>query len=440
MKGNDKMDFEVIEKLPDELKRRLIDHIVDLPSDVALSIKMSINNPRMDPSLWRSRDRVLSPYATIGKSLNSKCDITMTDNPASSYYQSGYSSVMRKIDNLHSSYPLISSKSSALRQIMNMPCYDLESLLCIEKSISELFTNSEHLNRDLLSESLAQFINDEIITYKLEALAVNQDLLFSTSGFDMFGTYPFLNIHRAITYAVRDMGDSYPTIQNIAILIYVYFKQLGITDDIVNKYNLFKRFKLFIMPYNKDTDTIHEILMNFFNDNINVVSAMSRLTNDNDFVGVLYNNYDEPISINTSDSVLQSNGFVFLDNGTNMSELMTTEIAMMIKKTDESSIASCMRRLGYRTVTENCISFNISDNDFGHIINGCKIPVGNATDIFTHVTKNIASYDNDWYILFTNYMERNSIFGINITNTKEERKILEIKKDKSFSYKYISML
>ena len=87
------MDFEVIENLPDELKRRLIDHIVDLPSDIALSIKMAINNPRMDPSLWKSRDRVLSPYATIGKSLNSKCNITMTDNPALSYYQSEYSSV-----------------------------------------------------------------------------------------------------------------------------------------------------------------------------------------------------------------------------------------------------------------------------------------------------------------------------------------------------------
>ena len=433
------MDFELIEKLPDELKRRLIDHIVDLPSDVALSIKMEINNPKMDPSLWKSRDRVLSPYATIGKSLSSKCNIKTTDNPALSYYQSSYSSVMRKIDNLHSTYPLIASKSSSLRQIMNMPCCDLESLLCIEKSISELFTNSEHLNRDILS-NLAQFINDEIIPYKLEAFAVNQDLLFSLSDFDMTGTYPFINIHRAITYAVRDMGDSYPTIQNIAILIYVYFKQLEINDDIVNKYNLFKRFELFIMPYNKDVTTIHKILINLFNDNINVVSAMSKLTNDNDFTEVLYNDYNEPISISTSGNIFQSNGFVFLDNGTNMSDLMTTEIAMMIKKTDKHFITSCMRKLGYKDVTEDCISFTISDNDFGHILNGCKIPVGNATDIFAHVTKNIASYDNDWYILFTNYRERNSIFGISITNTKEERKVLEIKKSRSFSYKYISML
>ena len=433
------MDFEVIENLPDELKRRLIDHIVDLPSDIALSIKMAINNPRMDPSLWKSRDRVLSPYATIGKSLNSKCNITMTDNPALSYYQSEYSSVMRKIDNLQSSYPLISSKSPSLRHIMNIPCYDLESLLCIEKSISELFTDSRYVNQDIF-EDLAQFINDEIIPYKLEALAVNQDLLFLISGFDMIGTYPFINIHRAITYAVRDMGDSYPTIQNIAILIYVYFKQLEISDDIVNKYNLFKRFELFIMPYNKDTKGIYEILMNFFNDNINVVSAMSRLTNDSDFTQVLYNDYTGPISINASDDVFQSCGFVFLDNGTNMSSTMTTEIALMIKKTDEHFIASCMRRLGYKNVTDNCISFNISDNDFGHIIHGCKIPVGNATDIFTQVTKNIASYNNDWYILFTNYRERNSIFGITITNTRKDRKILEIKKNKSFSYKYISML
>ena len=267
------MDTNIIKEFPDELKRRLIDYIVDLPSDVASFIKMEINDPKMDPSLWKSRHRVLSPYATIGKYLSDKCDIETTDQPIMSYYQSRYSSVMKKIDNLNSSYPLISSKSSSLRSIMNIPCYDLESLTYIERAISELLSSSSDIRNDALCD-LAAFITDEIIPYKLDALAVNQDLLFNMLGFDITGTYPFINAHRAMVYAVRDMGDSYTTMQNIAILIYTYFVQLEINGSVFNKYNLFKRFELFIAPFIKDTDTVREMVTNFFNDNINLSNVL----------------------------------------------------------------------------------------------------------------------------------------------------------------------
>ena len=432
-----KMDIEVIKKLPAEMKHELINHIVDLPAELVSAIKISINDPEMDPSLWKNRDRRLSQYATIGKILSDKCNIIPTDNPLSSCYQGEYSLVMKKIDDL----PLqMNSKATVLRHIMNMKCYDLESLLCIERAISSMLMDVTDIHQDALHD-LVEFVNNEIIPYKLNAIARYQDFLFISSDFYLVGSYPFIDIHHSLTYAIMHMDNSYHVLQNIAILVYVYFKQLNVTDEVVNNCNLFRRFELFINLNNKDADDVHEILVNLFNDNINVESVLSKLTHDKDFDKVLYYDHDNRKDFinDKAENFDTFDGFIFLDGGTGISESINSEMTMEMIKTTKSYIVSCINKLGYVNASENCISFNLSDNDFGHIRNGCSLPIGTATNIFTHESRHITKYEDDWYILFINYMKRNTIFGISISNVGD-KKILEIVKDNSVFYKYISII
>ena len=64
-----------IKSLPEKMKRDLIDYIDDLPKDIAVSVKMALNDPEMDPSLWKDRKRILSRFATVTKYLSDKCHI-----------------------------------------------------------------------------------------------------------------------------------------------------------------------------------------------------------------------------------------------------------------------------------------------------------------------------------------------------------------------------
>lgn len=419
-----------IRSLPEEMKRKLIDYITDLPSDIAFSVKMTLNDPEMDPSLWRDKNRILSRFSTVAKYLSDKCNIISRNKATGSFYQEEYCKIMEKIE------MMIPNKRGDLLYLMKIPCYDVGHLLIIEKEIANIISKS---GDDAYDADMIAIICREIIPYKLMALNINQRVCELMNGFHATESNdypPILHIHNMIMMLIDTHNNSFVNLYNIAVLIYIYFKMFFIDLKLVNAYDLFNRFSICIESYGGDSsvikDTFNQLLR--YKPALSIADAASKLHGIN--LHTNFENDDTAVHAVDSPNIRRINNYVFFIKDASILDNLDNDLtSIIIKKTTIDFIAHCMN------TDRNAITFYISENDIGHITNACKSQVGTVTDIFDKTITNIIYYKNELYILFTDYTNRGSVYGINIPqNSVDNRKILEVKKDKSIQYKFVSII
>ena len=425
-----------IKSLPEKMKRDLIDYIDDLPKDIAVSVKMALNDPEMDPSLWKDRKRILSRFATVTKYLSDKCHIISNAKAVGSFYQEEYCMVVEKIENM------VPDKRGELLYLMRIPCYNVEHLLLIEREVANMISGLKNCQN---APTIVNIICGDIIPYKLKALAVNQRLSEIMDGFPVVETDeypPILHVHNMIMNAIRYSDNSFGQLHNIAVLIYIYFRMLFMKPSVVYTHGFLDRFAICIISSGKNInaveDTFHKLTE--YNPPLSVAEASSKLYNIKE-IEQLGN--PTPISKTVeSTSIRKLNNFIFFMKDASVLDQLDEDLtSIILKKTTINFIAYCMNQIRHLNSNENTITFYISDNDIGHIMNACKCSVGNVTDILERTMMNIIYYENELYVLFTDYANRGSIFGINIPQKSvDDRKILEITKDRSTQYKFVSII
>lgn len=427
------IDRDFLKTLSDDDKRELINLIEGMPQELNSLVKISLNEPFMDPSLFKVKERKLNIYSTIKKYLN-KDSVVEIDNPAGSYYQSEYCKVLFLINN--SKYPYEVKRRLSL--IMDMPSYDIDSIIEIELKLSNLlydFKTNQYI------EDIASLINENILLYKFRVYDFYTYLSLIESGVDITRDscdYMY-KLNCCINQAMKK-EESFSHANDLSVLIYLYLKEFGL-EKVVNKHGLFHRFQLGLMNENKSNKYIEDILDNIntlSNDNSSVLDASSRIINSNEYnntIGGLIKG-TELKYIDDNDKTININGFTFMTKYKDVFENLTDENMIQIRFLTEDEILNY-----YQNATKKySITFTLSDNDIGHLNRKNDIYFATSYDSYSHEMKYIGYYDGNYYLFFKNLMVPNSIFGISLSSFGLNRNILEIKENKTFFYKYISTI
>lgn len=431
------MSIVDLHQLTNEDKRALINYIEGMPDNLSMLIKSSINEPDMDPSLYKGHERVLHKYCTITKYLNTK-DIKNVANPAMSWYQSEYATMVSRIlDN----NKIPEKVRHILMGFVNAKSYDSESICKLEVSIASALSTIKDYNQ---MGEVYHIINSVIIPYKVAVYDLYTHILLS----------PDINIikdgedklTRLVWYinSRMEQAPSFCTSNDLPILIYIYFKQFGI-ETCIEKYELFNRFKYAMIHMHNDVEFVSDIynkLIAMVNQNETITSAASRLISFENIPKLRFTNSTQTTSnyIDSSLPISHENGMTFLFKN-------------HISNDNGKDIANNIRRLTKDVIYEyiksaenpNDISFFMSQNDLGHLSRLRGLEIGNAYDSFSYDLRTVGKYDDDPddYYLFFKVQNKNSlghIYGIslNVCDKNESRKIIDITRNDSFFYKYIS--
>jgi hypothetical protein len=217
----------------------------------------------------------------------------------------------------------------------------------------------------------------------------------------------------------------------------MYYRLLGIAN-LIEKYNLAIRFESLIDP--SDSDYLGEFrdkLFEFCTDNASVTSCMGRLVHPERYVtDVSQNfiaNYNQPNSIDNTDNVFTVGSYtvLFKDNAKlqEKGELLSNELT----KLNPDNISQF-----FPEATPDSISFNLQENDIGHIETSKNMLVGTVYSKFDNVMKYILLHGDDLYLLFKISSVPGTIYGVGLEENNNTRKVISIKKNANIFYKYIS--
>lgn len=426
------MDFEYIKNLSTNEKINLINLIEGMPSGLNKYVKMNINEDFLNPSLFKGQDRTMSEYASISRYLDSRKNgnVVTTTNPEASMYQSRYCKIQKEIS--ESKFPNEIKRKLAL--FMDAECYDDESLMMMEMYISKLL---KEFDQNEFIEELAKFINEEIIPYKLDVYDFYIYLSVKNVLNIVSGEYNHLfNINCAINSIIRE-GSSYSDKSDLAALIYVYFKEIGVSE-ISEKYNLIDRFILAILYYKNDTDFCEEIIdmvRYYINSKSPITNVIDTLIKSNKYGKLLNSSFDNLIEQNEDMTYksIEHNGMIYLfenpylikdniDIITNTLRMMT--IDKILEYTEETN--------------KNYINFTLNDNDYGHLKSLNGMEMGTSYDRDTCDIKYLGSYNGTYFLFFKNRLKPNVIYGISLDMNNENKKIIEIKESKMYRYHFVT--
>ena len=417
------IDFE---HLSINRRRDLIDFVEGMPSVINKRVKMMINEHYMDPCMYKGSSRNLHEYCTITKFLSNR-QINNVALPSASYYQSDYCTMMEQIYDKN-----IMSGNSRLMlfNLANSESYDNESMIELEIAIAKELKINSGINKT----DFSYMINQYIMPYKYKVYDAYTRIILSPDielddcdGQQMYRIWSYIN--NSIKTA-----PSYYSTHNLPILLYIYFKQLGI-EQCVRKYNLFDRFKYDILHLHNHLK-IDEFVSKIENDlnfmideNRGIAYASSQLIGINDNINHIKTDHS-----NISGSI----HFLFknLDLTDDDKESLGVNINKLTKKMISDYIPSVLN-------PDNEISFFLTSNDICHLMKFDGTEIGSVYDKFSYSVKVIGKFNDDFYLFFKvkNKESSGHIYGISI-NTIENgcRKIFDMKRSNNFVYKFIPEL
>lgn len=409
----------------EEKRKLLIDYVEGLPSMVNRMIKIRLNEPYMNPSLFHGKERRMSEFSSILRFLP-KNDVILINNPDESCYQKEYSKIMFLINN--SSYPRNIQQRLVL--LMNQESYDYDSMIHIELDIGELL--EDYKNYPFVNE-LADFINENIITYKTKVYDIYSTFVLNTEFVSENLMYHLLQLNRMINIGIRNC-DSYIKQRNLSILIYVYLKELGIERN-VEKYPFLNRFLYGILHNNNEEISTFVLskVKEYILEDLSIVNIISELSESDIFSSILNQCDNEFNSIDNTDRVKTDNGLVYLFKDTNILPNDVEELSNQIRYLSKDVIKDYLDP----ETTADDLSFFLNDNDYGHCIDFQNMHIGTVYDGFHHNIKYLLYYNGDFYLLFKNHKYPRCIFGLSTTSDNGDRKVLRLKESRLFMYKYI---
>ena len=416
-------------------KISLINLLEGLPIELNKFIKRNINQPWFEMEIFRG-PRKLHMFSSIKKwmdmgNTNGMKRTETVDNPNASTYQSLYSAILYKIDN--SKFPTY--VKNALVGFMNAESYDDETLAKLECEIAKFISSIQDHS---LRKDVCKIILTDIILYKSRVCDFYTRV--STTSFDIALDDEDANLRYYLNSCILSNMNAHKSFadgHDLAVFVYMYYRLLGIAN-LIEKYNLAIRFESLIDP--SDSDYLGEFrdkLFEFCTDNASVTSCMERLVHPERYVtDVSQNfiaNYNQPNSIDNTDNVFTVGSYtvLFKDNAKlqEKGELLSNELT----KLNPDNIS-----LFFPEATPDSISFNLQENDIGHIETSKNMLVGTVYTKFDDVMKYILMVGDDVYLLFKISTVPSTIYGINLEENNNTRKVISIKKNASVFYKYIS--
>lgn len=435
------LTMEDIKKFPVASRKSLVDYIEGMPSTLNRIVKMNLMDREMDPSFFNTRTRQVHTYCTV-KNFLDKNNIRSITNPDLTEYQKEYCQLMCVLGDSDSM--LDSNTRSKLINILNAECYDIETLIKVEVYIGEFLKECES-DRKLLQNPqtlphIGYLITKRIMPYKYTSydlygyLNSNEDLQLSKEDYTLMS-----KIHIYIRNLAKP-NPSVTVLHDLATLIYTYFKNLGMEMHI-DKYNLLARFRYAFMDVQfteEDINTIESEVREFAAMKMNVISATDSLINTSKLGDMSdVKRHDIPL-MTGSPNLGESNGTVFsFKNIGDYDSDMLGDMAVRLAGLNKSEI------LQYTDIAPENLSFDISDNDIGHIKNENHIAIGTAYNSVTKEMRYIIEKDGEFYLLFKDRMNTRIVYGISLTKLESTpsmdrpRKLITIKESTNFGYKYI---
>ena len=427
-----------IKSMPNEMKMTLINFVTDLPSDTAMFVKRNINTIDFDRGLFKGNDRYLHPYSVYNKLLQN-VNIIPVKHPIESCYQSRYCSILVQIDTE------VSSGGYELVKAMNTPCYTASKLMEMESNArSFLLKLTGRHNRETVGfvtskpdvvANYAKALYGTIIPYKLAALEFNENLEISINSNFMYTESCSVksNLYGMI---MRYAWEEHPNREYIlAHLLYVFVnKMMGglIDDDMLLAMDGFMIYFKYVVNPSKQTSApidIDEISTEIERLRLKTTSISDAAKDIDEYIVIT-----DDQSVPTKTTSIQFDNHIFMIKGADIDELMNSQITGNIDIFDEKWISKSLANNDIPSDSNN-ITFELTPNDLGHVINITQSKIGTVVHTFTHKMKYITKYNDDWYVLFKKYDDSGRIYGVALTG--DDDKILVITKDKKYSYKYI---
>lgn len=434
------IDMNKIKSLPVESRKKLVDYIEGLPASFGRVVKMNILDKDMDPSFFHSKTRNIHDYSTISRYLH-KNTLHKVTNPNMCDYQKEYCQLMCAICDGNIFTPGIRNK---LENILNAECYNIETLIKVEVFIGELFKEVEN-DREAMSNpnvinSLGYFITTKLIKYKCATfdfysyLDVNDEIQLTPSD------YQHMSRLNNMIVSLITSTSNITALHDMGSLIYNYIKDLGMESHI-DKYNLFARFKYAMKNQNisdEDISVVEDRIMELATGKTNSTAATENLINTSKLGKVAGMNKDNIGTLDSSSDMSESNGYIFSfksirDHGADF----LGEMAVKLSTLNPDEV------LNYTSIAPENLTFDLNDNDIGHIRNENHMDIGTVYNSFNGEIRYIIEREGEFYLMFKDRMNGRVVYGVSVdklTSTEEmdrPRKIITIKESANFGYKYI---
>lgn len=413
------MDVNKIKDLDIDKLNYLVDYIEGMPSEVNKFVKRNFGEPYLNPALRRGTNRNLHEYSTLRKYLK-KDDVTLINNPKRSDYQKTYCNAKEKI--MNSKLSMMTRNRIAI--LLDSYSYDSETLIHMELEIIKILEEVTD-NKDVV----VRYINNVLLPYKLQV----HDLYTSLSVSQEFGNIAMndhlYHIHDILMNLIHD-NQTYSDVHNLAIMIYMYFKELGI-ESCIEKYHLFDRFHYEMQLSGMDNDRISQVydkITSMVNEDLSFGDASHGLIGLTPSKELFHN-----MNTNT-DTEKEIDGLIFFFKNNSLLTGNEEKLSKEIRVLNKDTISS------YVDIPRHSFNiFDISENDIGHIRNMDNAEFGIVCDRHDGSIKYILYYEDTFYLLFKIKMRQTIIYGISLEKDSHgNRKILKINETTDYYYKFTS--
>lgn len=410
-----------IKKMSDNNKKHIIDYMEGMPDELISKLKFSIND-----IIGMNKKIKIHKTSSVIKFLNKKSYI-ITDNATYANIQSEYSNILTEINNSK----LDPSIKSKLKFILDSKCYNNETILNVEIDILK-FVETYKIDKNVI-----ELIFDKIMPYKFKVYDTYSFLILYNNSYDIEFT---TNLNSCCLLSDIDIfirheiekNETYLNEINIASFIHTYFNEIG-AIDILDKFDIYKRFDLYFQIKNKSREYIDDIrldIISFSNTN-SKTSNVSNMTFDSKLENIIKNK--DFIIGNEMKDVIENNGYLLIfrnyDVGNNADKI--TQSLRLINKEEI---------LKYVDIDKNNLSLSITENDYGYIKKNISMKIGVAINKFDNTTKYIMLYEDIFYLIFRDLTRPDFCYGLSLSINNNSRNLITIKKNKKYFYKYIDTI
>lgn len=430
------MDINEIKKMSLDDRKKMIDYIVGMPTDIQNFLLLHLNDAFMDPMIIKGNNRNISIYSSLIKYLdNKRNNVKILDEGAiMSDYQSEFCYICEKIYDANitnRTTPIGKLKRPYIKALMGPSC-DIDAFIDTERTISMYLNDKTNISESSKLAWIKTF-NEEIMIYKAKVYDLYGEYIMSMrSQSDIFKNNNMEHILLCINEVINQKNPGYADQHDLAVFIYKYLEILGIGNRF-DELGIFTRFKYAMIANNQDDefinnvyDNVHELL-----DTPMETRYMSlNLVYPDKYSHIFSYSYDEN-GASIPNCANKSNGIIFFNIPTNIT-FDIDRISIELKKMNKKAISDYIPNS-----KESDISLFLSDNDFGNINMTNNITLCTAYDIFDNSMYHIGLYDNDIYLLFKSSNVHGCILGLSIVKTSNLRNVLTIKRNSKCTYKYI---
>ena len=426
------IDVTMIQTLPVENRKKLIDYIESMPDDVKTYLRIMF---QADHELVNGTKK-FHEYSTIRKFLENDRyhkseNVLMVKNPDESDFQKEYCNCAFLITNS----PFPNQVVRRLLSLLNAPSYDDETLIKLEVSLAELLESIESKSTYLNASDL---ITRFLIPHKLAAYDALREAELKLSGKFNDHSQFMKSLNECIIKLTKSENSGmnhYHLVNDIAAFIYIYFKKIGISDS-YGKYHLFSRFRGYL-EYVKDEDFANEVedaLESLSAQNTSITDAISSIYDKKISDAVFDPSKEEAPVISNSENSVERGNYIFFFKDMTMFFDNLSKLADHLSRLNEYEILNYFQD----EAGNYGLKFYLSENDYGHLSSLDGFYFGTAYDKISKELQYIGYFKDQYYLMFKVVGKADVIYGISIIPGKNmERLKLVIRLNPKVKYAVI---